>query len=354
MGWCFADRECGLPSRGRHRVHPWTWVAAVGFLWITVGFCGTTIQLELKNGDRLSGELVSENDERIVLKSPILGRIKVSRSQIVKKEIVGAAGAGTTNPPVAAAPPIRASGPVPSSAPLFTNAPAPAWFHFAALRPFMTNWHGNVQFGADLGWGTSDRETFYGNVTTSHSYQRLRNLLEYHMTYGFADNVLSANQMNGGWKLDVDIGTTRRLYTYNQFAMGYDTVRHINRQLNEGIGLGYKVLQGPKLVFNTETGAAYQYFDYDNAPARNIMSLRVGENLAWSLGEKLKLTHRFSLMPSVQDIGDFRWHFDVGLSYPFLKRFTLNLNVVDDYDSRPAPNVEPNNLQVQSTFGILF
>ena len=33
---------------------------------------------------------------------------------------------------------------------------------------------------------------------------------------------------------------------------------------------------------------------------------------------------------------------------------TLNLNVIDAYDSAPPPKVDPNDLQIQSTVGLTF
>jgi hypothetical protein len=66
------------------------------------------------------------------------------------------------------------------------------------------------------------------------------------------------------------------------------------------------------------------------------------------------LTQKAQFVPNVDDFGDYRLRLEGRLTYPLLKNLTLNLNVIDLYDSRPAPGVQPNDLQVQSTVGINF
>ena len=66
------------------------------------------------------------------------------------------------------------------------------------------------------------------------------------------------------------------------------------------------------------------------------------------------MNHRLAFLPSIEDLSDYRVRFDLGLSYPLLKRLTIQLNVVDEFDSRPPPHVDTNELQIQSTVGLTF
>lgn len=221
----------------------------------------------------------------------------------------------------------------------------------------MTNWHGSIQIGLDLGYGTADRQTYYANGTASHSYGRIRNFADLHAAYGFLNEVQSAERIDGSWKLDVDLGQKRRIYVYNQAGGGYDRIRKLDRQYQEGVGLGYKILQKPKLVLSGEAGAQYQFLDYSPGSLttdRSIMSIRLGESFTWNIAGKLNVTQRAAFMPNVEDFNDFRTRFELGLSYPLFKRMTINLNLLDDYDSSPPPGVDKNELQLQSTLGYTF
>jgi Protein of unknown function, DUF481 len=307
--------------------------------------------LSLKNGDRLSGELISENDQRLIIKSSLVGEVQILKADVAKREsVTPAAPAPKTEKP--AVKPVAA---VTNAAPTLPSAKLSGWLP-SWVRPFTTNWHGNVQLGMDLGFGTSDRQTFYVNSSASHTWDRLRNFADFHSAYGLVNKIESANRMDGSLKTETDLGKGRRIYAYNQGGASYDAIRQLNLEYHEGLGLGYKILQKPKINLNSEVGLQYQNFDYLTAATADssFVSLRIGENLTWTVFEKLSLNQRLALTPNVQDFGEYHVRFDLGLSYPLFKRVTLNLNLIDQYESKPPLGVRRNDLQIQSTLGLTF
>ncbi len=317
------------------------------------------VTITLRNGDRLSGEVSSEDDERVVIKSLSLGKLRIPKADIAKRETVVPPAPTNAPPAVAATPPPKPAPAVSTPAPvaaLKTNAPgffltgwAPHW-----LQPFTTNWHGNVQLGMDLGFGTSDRQNFYVNASANHSWNRLRNFADFHSAYGLVNKQQAADRSDGSLKTETDVDEKRRIYAYNQGGAGYDVIRQLELEFHEGVGMGYKIVQRPKLTVNTELGLQYESLVYLSSPNRSYMSLRIGENLTWNVLEKLNVTQRLSVSPDVADFGSYRIRFDLGVSYPLFKRMTINLNVVDEYDSRPPAGIDRNELQIQSTIGLTF
>ncbi len=326
------------------------------------------VVLTLKNGDRISGELTAEDDSKVTVRSPVVGKLRIAKSEISRRERPQAP-APVAAPPSAAVPVVAAAKtatPAPAGKPAASVAAAPAAVPAGKLpggiaryvpgwtRPFLTNWHGNVQLGMDLGFGTTDRQTFYVNGSASHAWNRVRNLADFHVAYGSLNGVQSANRMDGSLKTDLDLGRSRRLYVYNQGGTGYDEIRHVALEFHEGAGLGYKILQRPKLILNGEMGMQYEHQTYLNTPERSFVSLRFGENLTWKVSDKLSVNQRLAYTPDIGDFGEFRVRFDLGVSYPLFKRVTLNLNVIEQYDAKPPRGVDKNDLQVQSTLGITF
>jgi len=327
--------------------------------------------LVLKNGDRISGIILSENANRVVLQSAVAGKLKIPIDQISSREKPLAAKPAVAQPSPASVspsdtiqPPVNASG-VPKLSPSPTPAGPTNWVSQTWLQgympdlldPFMTNWHGGIQIGLDLGYGTTDRQTYYANGNATHSYGRIRNFADLHAAYGFLNKVQSSERIDGSWKLDVDLGARRRIYIYNQIGAGYDRIRKLDRQYSEGVGFGYKILQKPKMILSGETGGQYQLMDYapDSLFAdRHIVSIRFGEVFSWTISNKLTVNQKAAFVPNVQEFGDFRMRFELGLSYPLLKRMTINLNFLNEYDSSPPPGVDSNDLQLQSTLGITF
>lgn len=309
--------------------------------------------LHLKNGDRISGDLVSENGKAVTIKSTVAGKIKIPLELIEKRE-------GQAKP--AAAPVVAAKTPAkpaaapakPAVQPPVTNLVQHPWYKPPWITPLFTNWNVNLQIGSDIGFGTADRQTFYGNATALHRWDRVRNSATFSAAYGHVNDVQSANRMEGSLKTDVDLGTSRKIYLFNIAGAGYDRVRQLDMQFQEGAGLGYKIFQKPKFLMNGELGAQYQQFDYANTPDRAVYSIRFGEDLTWTISQKLTLRQTFAFMPSVADPSDFRMRYTMNFSYPLLKRTTLNMNLIDDYDSRPAFGVNNNEMTVQTTIGVSF
>lgn len=348
------------PPNQRPAVSPDTarrWLLLLGFC---LAWCLNAAPevLTLRNGDRLTGEVKSESAERLTLKTSFAGTIKIPKSEIAKREPVAPPVAVTPAAPVAA--PKPASTPATAAKAATTNPPAatlgtmarswlPQW-----LVPYMTNWHGSVQMGMDLGMGTADRQTFYGNAYANHSFNRVRNNAEYHVAYGTLNGRESANRMNGRIKTDYDFGTKRKIYAYNTAGIGFDEIRRVNLEFDEGVGLGYKLIQRPKFNVSGELGGQYQNINFISAVDRSYLSIRVAENLSWQVSEKLRLDQRLTFLPNLEDLADYRVRFELSASYPLFKRVTISFNAIEIFDSAPPPGVDQNDLTLQSSVGINF
>jgi len=319
------------------------------------------VVLHLRNGDRITGEILREDTKGLVIRSPIAGKLTVARDAILRREVPG-----TTDSPSAAVrpdPTPKAATPVPLptvASPASTNAPTqilslsgtpwlPSW-----IAPFITNWHGNVGLGMNLGFGTTERQTFFVTANATHAWQRIANSVNYNAAYGLVNDVEAANRMEGMLKTDVFVDRRHRLYVYNLMLGGYDAIRLINRRLEEGVGVGYRIYERPRLIVNVELGGQYQRFDYSQQGDRSIWSARISESLIWKPSDKLALTQKIQYMPNVSDLSDYRVRFDLIASYPLFKRITMSLNAVNEYESLPPRGVDNNDLQITTNVNITF
>lgn len=352
------------------------------FVFTVFAAVGEPVVVFLGNGDRVTGEITSENKTRIILKSPVAGRLTIPRDQIIRmvSPAALAAESAKTNAPVAAATPAATPGPdsapPPAAAPAPVAVPAPAALPMATAQaappvstnaparndPWLpgwltgawTNWHGNVQFGANVGWGTTDRYALFANASASKKWGRTTSLVNYSLNYGAVNDVMNANRMRGDTKVDVELSGNRRLYSYGLGGAGYDDIRQIEMEYLFGAGMGYRFLDRPGLVLSGELGSQYQSFSFSNASERETMAARIGENLTTKFGNNVTLTQRLGFTPGFEDFSDYQIRFGLTLSMPLFKPLTLNLNIIDEFDSKPAPGVSRNDLQVSTTIGLNF
>jgi hypothetical protein len=206
----------------------------------------------------------------------------------------------------------------------------------------------------NLGFGTTDRQTFFANANAVHTWDRVVNNLSYNAAYGLVNEVEAANRMDGVIKTDVFFGAKRKLYAYNQVLGGYDTVRQIDQRVENGVGLGYRVFERKLLAVNAELGGQYQRFSYSQQADRSIWSVRFGQNLTWRPTDRLTVTERLQFLPSVTDLQDYHARFELIAAYPLFKRITISLNVINEYESLPARSVDNNDLQITTNVNVVF
>jgi putative salt-induced outer membrane protein YdiY len=327
---------------------------------------GEDIVLHLRNGDRITGTLLSESTNAVVLSTTFSTNVSVLKILIDHRapatNVVAATGVNTNQAAASAAKPpmVPATGVVselPSTnktaaAKPAVKPPEPSGFH-----KFISEWRGEAQLGANLGFSTLNREAFTGHIKLTENHKLaeadrgLRNIVEYNVVYGTTENTLSDNRMDGSVKTEYDL--TKRFLLYHSASAGYDEIRGIDLQYDFGPGVGHKWIVLTNMVFKTEFGGDYleQYFTQGQHNTR--YSLRLDEDFWWQVTPKLRWDEKVEFFPEVT-FKDYRVRLEINLSYLLRENLTLTLNVIDQYDTGVPAGVSKNDLQIRSLLGIKF
>jgi hypothetical protein len=306
--------------------------------------------LYLKNGDRITGSVVSEYTNRVVLSNSWAKELSIPLAEISRREITIVAGtnqvAGTNTVALVKLP-----------LPKVTLPPPP---------PLFKHWKGEAELGVDLIYSTSDQRDYHARFKLS--YERpyasntnhfFRNTLDYAVEYGRTEQtigktnvaVTSSDRMGGSIKTSWDFdGHT---YAYNLAGAGYDRVRRIDFQAEEGPGLGYHLIRLTNLVANVESGANYQIqYLGDHTHTRDFF-FRLAEDVNWKINPQTTFTQKAEFFPRV-NFEEYRLRAEATLSYNLWRYVYLNLTVRDSYDTRPAAGASPNELAFHSALGVKF
>jgi len=81
---------------------------------------------------------------------------------------------------------------------------------------------------------------------------------------------------------------------------------------------------------------------------------RLAGIMTWRIWDKLMEDLKVEYFPNVKSVDEYRFRLESTLRYPLLKNLSLNLIVVDLYDTQAPPGVQNNDLQVRSALGIKF
>jgi putative salt-induced outer membrane protein YdiY len=324
-------------------------------LLVCAGVGATSAQnvvLHLRDGDQISGWILSENAQQVVISNTWTKSLSIPVSDIAKREVKEMAMA----PPSPKKPTTAPVAPKPKSSPTKVAIAKPVIQH--PNKPKGT-WHGQINVGTSLILGQTDQEDYSGhaNLVYTRPYQSdpkkfFRNTSDLGGEYQKTDGVESANNMHGSNKSDFDLW--KRYYAYGYLGAGYDDIQNIDFQYEVGPGGGAHLIQDPNFSLNTELGVTYQTQYNKNAPNLETFYARLAEDFTWEIEKNLKLTENVAFYPDFERGGQYHNDFTTTLSYGFWKHLTLNLTVADHYNTELAAGVDPNEFDFRSSLGFTF
>ncbi len=290
------------------------------------------VVLHLQNGDRIAGVLLSQTTNTLVLSNVWAGELKIPLAAVVSRE-----------PPEVAPPATLVTSP--AATPQATKGPK--------------RWKADVNVGTSFIYGTTVQQNYYGTATLTYEQpyranpkKFFRDILSYTVNYGEANQVVSANQMWGSMKTDLDL--TEQIFAYNLGAAGFDQVRKIDLQWEVGPGFGYHLLKSRRLVIDTEVGSQYLVQNLTSGVTSQNVYLRFAENATWQIADCVTFKESLAYLPQSLQFGNYRLRLEATLSFALLNNLSLNFTVMNLFNSQPAAGVEPNQLQIRSTLGVHF
>lgn len=365
---------------------------------------GQSVLLHLRNGDRLSGRVLSEELGQITISNAILGRMVLPLAQIERRELVtndtvlAKSPVAQTNLPVASpVPPLPPSlqkqmnhlqavylagqvsaeeyqrqrarllseavgsagitnqpgGQIAKPAGIAVVPPAAAKAPTAPVKPAAPKrWAGEVLLGTDMAFGEKNRELYTGRLKLSYVRTPLRNNLDYLFTYGRTDSELSANRMDGLMKTDYDLN--RKVYIYSLGGAGYDEIRKIDWRCEMGPGSGYHLLKLTNFVLRVEGGFHYQVQNFEGDRQDDLFYHRLAQDMKWNIGTQFSFDEKAEFLPELNDFNVYKLRMEANVRYWLRSNLSLNFTVINLYDTITAQGVGQNDLQLRSSIGLKF
>jgi putative salt-induced outer membrane protein YdiY len=332
----------------------WSLLAIVSLtLLLSAPAVGQGIILHLKNGDRISGRVVSESTNSVRLTNSFLGSFEVPLGEISKREVIPAPAVATNAPVVAASTNVVAPSTNVAVAPKPPKPPlSPANPEATPIASTPSFWKHDLRFGLNLRYSTADSHEFLSILKSTYGKPPFRHIFDVNFKYGRVEGALAANSLAASEKTEYQISP--RSYVFNLIGGGYDEIRKIDYQFELGPGFGLELLKLTNFVWKGEVGFNYQQQNRADDTRQNTYSVRIAEIFAWRVWEKLTADLKVEFFPNLDEFGEYRLRIESTLRYPVSNRLSLNLDVIDLYDTRPPQDVSQNDLQIRSTIGVTF
>jgi putative salt-induced outer membrane protein YdiY len=299
-------------------------------------------QIVLKNGDRITGTIDSEDLGKLVIVSPIAGKITVNLKDVrtfsTDAPITIKLDDGSIlNQRISEGPDGQINA---APAGVLTAQPIPLT-RIEKINPPPVVWTGAVVVSGMLAQANTTSEQFGASFDASRRSDFDRTSAGAAYLYGSqkVNGVDTTNEDNWYIKADYNYFFVPKFYAYANVRVEKDRINLLDLRLTPGIGAGYQIIERPDFNANLEAGISWVYEEYSNVPtASENVSARVAYHIDKTLFDsRLKLFSDCAYLPSVQDVNNYLVLFDAGLHLAITKSMFSELKTEVDYDSHPAP-----------------
>lgn len=317
----------------------------------------------LKNGDRLSGEIIKLTDGKLVLKSALAGEVvlDIANIQTFSSDAplkVHLRDGTSVNQRVMVGEPdqfaIEAGETLRAQtfrlADLVSINPPP--------KP-IPKWTGNISGGLASTHGNTKAESISASLSASRRGEKDRTTVA--ADYATAEqrdrNTGQDETIEDWWraKAKYDYFFSKKLFGFLDGRYEKDSIAQLDRRVLVGAGLGYQWIESERTNFSTELGLASLYEKFENqADSNSELSLQAGYNYDWQITKGLKFLHDLSYYPAIEDFSDYYVTSTAELRASLTQTMFANFKVIFNYDATPAPGQGGTDVKYLLGVGLNF
>lgn len=329
------------------------------FLLLGIASTARCATIELANGYKLEGTILSRDDKALHLDTPLLGKVDIPLSNVVK--ISGeekareqpATAAQATPAPVPATTKATASTPAVSEAKT-TSESIDAFLERIRL---LKGWKTDLAIG--LGYVSGEKDSANTTVTfnTEHKWTsqefRYELLQEYEKVAApHGDDYVSKDRLKTSARYRHDI--SERIFGGFKSSYSYDSIKEIDRDLSESLGIGWRAFKTPRLNLTFTPACTLQKQIIRGESKDIIYSPTFFEELTYDLTKTTSLRQEFTVLFPVNGGNDNSYHFSLTFKSMLSDHLSLNFLYLFDSDGTLPSDIEPAESSVNMLLGVSF
>ncbi len=288
----------------------------------------------LGNGDRLTGELVGEDESTIEIQHPQLGLLKLPRT-LLKVAATEKKGEDPEEPMLADHPDADSEGEA--------DGEGAGKTHNTAVKAKVPKWKRQAELGYSQQSGAKDKQdlTIRLQVDGKQGFNTYRGTVRLLQEHSDEDTVADRSEASFRWRHDIN----KRLFTQALTTYSEDKVRKIDLSLEQQFGGGYKVLDSSRHKANVGLGAVVQYLDRQETEQQTALLGSFFQDYAYQWNKRVKVMQESSFMisdtgtlnirngvPDGPTQGSYRLKFNTGVQSKVTQQMSLNVRFEYDYD----------------------
>jgi len=356
-------------------------------LWVTLAGAVSLplagAELHLRNGDRLTGELVNRIDGKIYFRSPLLGEVVVSEldaSVIESVEIpvesltglppADGAKAAQAKPAPTVAKPSKVMGPAPTPAVAAKTGPASAPQKPApGASPKTGRWKAKVELGFQQQSGRQDGLTT--SVRADAERERGKNQIKSNLRFLYSElnDRISTDRTDASvrWRHQL----SQRVFAQSVTSFLTDNVKQIDQNYEQNAGFGYALVKRDRHVINVGGGFTGQFRQAVNIDQGFAFLGEVFEDYTYKINGRLTFIQDIlaQYSPVTQDqyilrngtfvattgeVQNYRIRFNSTLQGKVTEKISMNIRFEYDFDNTIADRDAKVDQRISSSLGYAF
>lgn len=320
-------------------------------------------QIVLKNGDRVTGQIVKYDGKKLTVKTEFMGAVEIAWDAVEKlasdqpvcltlndkQTVVGVVNAAGEQYEVQTKETGKVTLAKAAIAAIRNEAEYKTWqAEVEQLRNpgLLDLWAGTLDMGLSLARGNAETNTFTLAANATRATRRDK-LSVYATSIRSSarkrterDFVQVANAIRGGARYDINV--TDKTFVFGFGDLEFDEFQNLDLRLTLGGGFGWHALKSERTAFDVFGGGAYtkEYFAAGTPLNRSRGEVMAGEELTHKLSARSSFRERFVLFPNLDQQGEYRMQFDTSLATNLKRWLAWQISFSDRYLSNP-PVVTP-------------
>lgn len=283
-------------------------------------------EIHFKNQDRLSGDILEETDEKIVLETQSMGTLTIKKESIEKIVI--------------------------SQALVPAGKESPKAFEKAEKEKI---WKKEFSFGYSMAHGNTEKLRTSGRLFLDRKTIHNEFILKVDSLYSSTDKKMDTQRFNGMLHYAFNFTPSLRWYNFYRVEGDHDRFANIDSRTTPFTGIGYWALFQERTKLLIELGAGFEYTNYSDSresSQRNILTPRLF--LEKGLWGKSKVTQDIAFFVSPEDTEDYRVHAEAAFTAPLDVYWSLRMSLIDDFNNIPGGAAKKNDIRLISSLVYSF
>lgn len=284
-------------------------VIFMAIFWICIPFVWAR-DVFLKNGDRWSGEVLSEDEHVLRLKTSAAGEVTIdktyvdmSRTSPPENTVVGPSQTPISRPPV--------------------------------------EWSKRISLGYTKTSGNSRRNQVVGSAVVNRKTGQNESTFKFDTLYASSNDSVEAKKFYGMLRYANSFGINLKSYIVYKLEGQQDIFANVEYRLIPSIGLGYWFSDNDDMRAMAELAAGYQYTKYRSgmeSEGQPVLLPRVF--LDKRIISRLHLTQDLTFYPSLSALNNYRYRSETALINQINDRWGVKIQFINEYDSHPPNDVK--------------